>query len=149
MNPFNTFNCIGRIPNTDKIRYNFKENASDPTKNFMQGSVSIRRSLKGKDDEYYPEDLIPFKAWGHNATFMHNYINRGDYVAIVGEIRKDNNWEDEDGNMHYGELFLNVDNVRQVGPKSNTEEDTKAELSAEDKKASRAALSNRLKNKRI
>lgn len=109
MNPRNVYHCVGRIPDSDKIRFEFKENSNDENKNVFNGSISVRRSWKPKDDEYYPEDLIPFTAFGKTASYINNYVHHGDIVAAAGEIQISNNYTDKDGNMVYGKPFMLID----------------------------------------
>lgn len=150
MNALNTINVIGRIPSTDKLPFNFIEK-DEPTKNFMSFMVSVRRAYKPKDAQYAEEDLMPVKAFGHNATFIHEYIHRGDTVAIVGELRRDADWEDNDGNTHRGQLCIYADSVKSVGGKrsDNSSNDDESHAEPAPKKTSgSSALKNRLRNRK-
>lgn len=151
MNALNTVNVIGRIPATEKLPFNFIEK-DDPTKNFMSFMVSVRRAYKSKDAEYAEEDLMPVKAFGHNATFIHNYIKRGDTVAIMGELRREADWEDKDGNQRRGELCIYVDSVKSIASKSSAKSNDadEDEETVAPKKASNgaASLKNRLRNRK-
>lgn len=150
MNPNNNNTLIGRIPTSEKLKYDFKENASDAKKNFAQGLLAVRRNYKPKDEQYYPEDLIPFKAFGSSATFLGNYCQRGSTVALCGEIRKADNWENDKGELQYGQLYFHVDGVTKLAdPKGSDEESGgSAKPAAAAKAASPAKKANPLLNKR-
>ena len=107
-NPRNTITVVGRIPDTDKIRFEYINKSGEEDKGVFMGSISVRRAWKKKDDQYYPEDLIPFKAFGKAANYVNQYVHRGDTVAIVGELRKDDDYVVE-GEKRYGQLYLHVD----------------------------------------
>ena len=147
-NAFNVNNYIGRIPSTDKLPFNFIEK-DDPTKNFMSFMISVRRAYKAKDAKYAEEDLIPVKIFGHGATYVHNYINRGDTVAVAGELRRDDDWTDKDGETHRGQLCVYADSVRGIGggKKSDNESDDSGETTEAPKKTGRAALRDRVRNR--
>lgn len=121
MNANNNCTFVGRIPTTEKIKYDFHEPKNEGGTALMSGSISVRRTRKAnKDDKYAPEDLIAFKVWGKSAEYMNQYVNRGDYVSISGELQQDDDWTDDDGNKHYGRWFINVDAVSGLGARSNT-----------------------------
>lgn len=139
-NARNNNNLIGRIPATEKLPMNFIEK-DDPKNNFISFFLSVRRAYKPKDEQYYPEDLIPVKAFGHTATFVHNYVKRGDTVAVAGEIRRDDDWKDKEGNQHRGELFLYADSVSGIGSgSSNGESAGKGDESSASKRPSGGAM---------
>mgnify|MGYP002626085347 CR=1 FL=1 len=98
-NPRNALNLMGRIPSSDKFRYEFKENENE-SHNLMYGTLSVRRAYKPKDEQYYQEDLLPFKAFGKTASFMHQYIKRGDEILVSGEMRVSDSYE-KDGKTEY------------------------------------------------
>ena len=121
MNANNNCSFVGRIPATDKIKYDFHEPKKEGGVSWMSGSISVRRTRKAnKDDKYAPDDLIAFKAWGKSAEYMRDYVKRGDYVSISGELQQEDDWEDQDGNKHYGRWFINVDAVSGLGARSNS-----------------------------
>lgn len=155
MNANNMCSFVGRIPDTDKIKYEFHEPKKDGGTPWMSGSVSVRRTRKAnKDDKYAPDDLIPFKVWGKSAEYMNDYVKRGDYISISGELQQEDDWEDDEGNKHYGRWFINVDAVSGLGTRSNSaskDNDEDADASAvEDvtpKKTTAPARKNPFANK--
>ena len=144
MNANNNCSFVGRIPSTDKIKYDFHEPKKDGGTPWMSGSVSVRRTRKAnKDDKYAPDDLIAFKVWGKSAEYMRDYVKRGDYVSISGELQQEDDWEDQDGNKHYGRWFINVDAVSGLGSRSNSaqsdEDDEDESAAVEDVTPKKAA----------
>ena len=117
MNPRNNVNLLGRIPDTDKIKFEFRE-GSDEAKNLMFGSLSVRRAYKKSDEQYYSEDLIPFRAFGKTATYINQYVQRGDTVCTSGELRLGDNYE-KDGKIVYGTVYFLVENVTKINGKNS------------------------------
>ena len=111
MNPYNVCTFVGRIPTTDKIRYAYSE-AGESGRSRMNGAFSVKRSYKAKDEQYYKEDLINFVAFGAQADYMHNYVKRGDTVAVSGSLQVDK-IVDSDGNSRTYTSIV-IDNVRNV-----------------------------------
>lgn len=118
VNAYNNCNFVGRIPTSEKIRYEYTEATNEKgTNSRMSGYLSVKASTKKKDEDFYPEYLIPFVAFGNEADFMNNYIQRGTTVALNGELQV-NRREDEDGNAKiYYSIYVN--NVRTISTPSN------------------------------
>ena len=117
-NPRNSVHLIGRIPNTEKIGYNYKA-AQDPKHNVMSACISVRRAFKKKDEQYYPEDLFNIKAFGATADYMNKFVKRGDTVAIDGELQRDEDWTDKQGQTHRGGYSVRIDSITKVGGTDN------------------------------
>lgn len=148
MNPRNTVTIVGRIPATDKIRFEYINKTGEENKGVFMGSVSVRRSFKRKDDQYYPEDLINFKAFGKAADFIKNYIHRGDQVAISGELRRDDNYTNDEGKVVYGQLYLHVDvggltSIGNGSKNADTEASSVPEINAAAESGPRSLIRNR------
>lgn len=125
MNSNNTVNLAGRIPDTEKLPFKYYPGKDDEkSSGIFRGMISVRRAYKKKDDEYYPEDLIPFVAFGVKAKYINDYINRGDNVTMCGEIRREDDYEDKDGNLKSGGLALYVDDVHGFGNAKKTTKKT-------------------------
>lgn len=120
MNTQNVVILTGRIPNTDKIKYEFTQ-GEETSKNRLNGYVSVRRSYKKKDEPYYKEDLLKFVAFGQTATYLSNTVNKGDMIQLVGSIEVSDNWIDENNVTHYGQPYIKVD----TGTKVYTASDNK------------------------
>jgi single-strand DNA-binding protein len=120
MNAFNCVHLVGRIPKTDKIKYDFHEATNDNGTNArMNGSLSVQRSRKPEGEQYYPEDLIPFVAFGKTAEFMNNYVHLGDVIAIEGELEA-NTVENDEGERRTF-YSVRIDSVRKL-PRSTADE---------------------------
>ncbi len=154
MNANNMCHFVGRIPDTDKIKYDFHEPKKEGGTPWMSGSVSVRRTRKAnKDDKYAPDDLIPFKVWGKSAEYMRDYVKRGDYISITGELQQEDDWEDEQGNKRYGRWFINTDAVSGLGTRANSaskndedDEDESAAVEDAAPKKSTVSTKNPFKN---
>lgn len=117
INAFNNCHLIGRIPTSDKIKYEYTEATNEAgTNSRMSGFLSVKASMKKKDDQYYQESLIPFVAFGNEANFMHQYIARGTTVAMICEFQV-NRKEDEEGNakIYYSMLVNQVRTISSPG----------------------------------
>ena len=107
----------GRLP---RFEGTFKA-AEGEKKSFLSWSISVKRDFKGKDEQYYPEDLIPLKTFGAKADFINNFFNQGDGIVLTGRLQKADDYE-KDGQTVRGGLFLNVENVSFPEGKSNNGE---------------------------
>jgi len=150
MNALNVVNFTGRIPSTDKIPFNYKD-SEEAKSRFFSFMISVRRAYKPKDAQYYEEDLIPVKAFGGAAT-PGSWIKRGDTVQVVGELRRGEDWEDKNGEVHRGQLEVIADQIVRQGSK-NDSNDSDGEDAAPAKttpKASgaKSSLKARLMNKK-
>lgn len=78
-------------------------------------------------------------------------MKRGDTVVITGELRRDADWEDNEGNTHRGQLSVYADNVRSIASKSNNSSeggDNGSDEAPAKKPASHGSLAARLRNRR-
>ena len=119
MNVRNIVNLIGYFPDQEKMGKSvmYKEGEGDK-KSFYRGKLSVKRAFKTKEgDNKY--DFIPFTAFGHNADFIHQYVNDGDVISIQGELQISENYEDKNGNTVYGTPFVLVDAVSVISSKSS------------------------------
>lgn len=93
----------GRIPFDLEIK-----NENDEKRAFLGFSLSVRRNYKPEGEEYYPEDLLYCKAFGKTAQFINQYFNKGDNIIIEGELRRDEDYEDENGNERKGQMYVHI-----------------------------------------
>ncbi len=106
-NPRNLCHFIGRIPNHDAFNFTYTEN-EDPKRCRVNGCISVRRNYKRQDEQYYPEDIINFVAFGGTATFLNKYFKKGDTVELLGSIEQSADWTDQNGETRKGRLSLVV-----------------------------------------
>ena len=150
MNVRNIVQQIGRIPTTEKIPFKYFEK-DDPTKSFITFMISVRRNYKPKDAQYYEEDLIPVKAFGYKAKYIHENAKRGDTVTVAGDLRRDPDWEDNEGNTRRGELCIYAEDVFCHNSNNRSTDGNDSDGAATPKKTSggSSALKNRLRNRRV
>lgn len=94
----------GRLPKYEGI-YSQGEKAS-----YMLWAVSVKRDYKPEGSQYYPEDLLKFKAYGANADFIKNHFAQGDGIIIVGKLLMEDDYE-KDGQLVKGQMYVHVDKV--------------------------------------
>lgn len=99
----------GRIPNFEKALKIFNE--GDDKKAVLNGSISVRRNFKKQDEDYYPEDLLDFKAFGAQANFINKYFELGSNIILQGEVRRNENYENDKGDTVYGQMYIHVTGV--------------------------------------
>lgn len=121
MNARNTVTLIGYFPNQEKLGKSamYKE-GSDGKKSFMRSKISVKRAFKDKDgNNRY--DYITFKAFGAQADFLHNYADQegNDIIAITGELQVDDNYENDSGEIVYGQPFVMVDSAQIISSGSS------------------------------
>lgn len=83
------------------------KNADDEKRAFLGFTVSVRRNYKPEGEEYYPEDLLYCKAFGATANFINNYFGKGDNLILVGELRRDEDYE-KDGENQKGQMYVHI-----------------------------------------
>ena len=114
----NKFIANGKLPHFDGT---FKPAEGDK-KAFLSWAVSVKRDFKPEGAQYYPEDLIPFKAFGPKAEFINNFFKKGNGLIITGRLQRDEDYTDKDGNLQKGQLFLLVEDVTFAEGSKNSEE---------------------------
>lgn len=104
---------VGRIPQfKDKSPYHYTEGDGDKKQSFLSGVISLNTSYIPKDQKYPESALVPFKVWGHTADYLYNYVQPGSMVRMAFEIRRDSDWENEEGELQRGRLYLYVHDAR-------------------------------------
>ena len=102
---------------------NYKEGDGN-SKSFLSWAVSVKREYKKEDEQYYPDDLINFKACGPRADFIKKYFNQGDGIILKGRLQRDDDYTTEDGETKKGQLFVLVESVNFVGGANKDSNDT-------------------------
>lgn len=113
----NVVTIQGRIP---KIDHKYIKGDGNNKKSFYMGLLSVRRNYKGKDQEYYQDDLISIKAFGPNADFLENHFPVGSELIVNGQLMKDDDYEDSNGNKRYGQLYVLINQVYFCGSSDNS-----------------------------
>ena len=94
----------GKLPHFDG---NYKAGEGEG-KSFLSWAVSVPRDYKKPDDQYYPEDLLNFKAFGPTADFINKFFKQGDGIVISGRIQRDEDYE-KDGQTVKGQMYILVE----------------------------------------
>ena len=126
---------VGYYPDPEKMgkSVSYKEGDGDKKKSFFRGKISVKRDFKDKDGNTV-YDFLPFKAFGSQADFIHNYAKGGDIIAIDGQLRMDDNYE-KDGEVVYGQMYILADKVGIISSKNSDNEDGSKPASKPAKKA--------------
>lgn len=100
------------IPNTNgKNNFMYFE-GKEGKSSFVVFAVSTRRPYAKKDENgYYPTDIIPCKAFGATADFIHNYFQGRDAINIMGHFSYDQGGTKPDGTTYPSRLSVICDNV--------------------------------------
>ena len=81
--------------------------------------ISVKRGYMGKDGQKY--DYFSCSAYDDSAKYIRRYIQEGDYV-LIRAVLKNNNYEDEDGEMVYRDVFV-IERIELIRER-NDEEDS-------------------------
>lgn len=106
----------GKLPHFEG---NYKAGEGDK-KSFLSWAVSVQRDFKPADAQYYPEDLINFKAFGPTADFINKNFAQGDGIVLSGRIQKDDDYE-VDGETRKGQLFVLIEKASFAVGRNNGE----------------------------
>ena len=126
----NNWNGNGKLPHFDGT---YKP-AEGEKKAFLSWAVSVQRDYKPADAQYYPEDLINFKAFGPTADFINNYFKQGDGIVITGRLQRDEDYE-KDGQTIKGQLSVLVEKAMFQAGKSGGSEGSDSAPAAKAPKA--------------
>ena len=107
----NSVNVIGRLtkPNESK-QYNSQNGGGLILKN----TIAIKG--KKKDESYF----IDFTAWGKTAEYLAQYSNKGDKIAISGELVQES-WQDAQSGQNRSKISINAVNVEILSTSQNNQ----------------------------
>ena len=107
----NSVNVIGRLtkPNEPK-QYNSQNGGGLMLKN----TIAIKG--KKKDESYF----IDFTAWGKTAEYLAQYSNKGDKIAISGELIQES-WQDNQSGQKRSKISINAVNVEILSTSQNNQ----------------------------
>lgn len=107
----NSVNVIGRLtkPNEPK-QYNSQNGNGTVLKN----TIAIKG--KKKDESYF----IDFTAWGKTAEYLAQYSNKGDKIAISGELVQES-WQDNQSGQKRSKISINAVNVEILSTSQNNQ----------------------------
>ena len=107
----NSVNVIGRLtkPNEPK-QYNSQNGNGTVLKN----TIAIKG--KKKDESYF----VDFTAWGKVAEYLAQYSNKGDKIAISGELIQES-WQDNQSGQKRSKISINAVNVEILSTSQNNQ----------------------------
>lgn len=107
----NSVNVIGRLtkPNEPK-QYNSQNGGGLMLKN----TIAIKG--KKKDESYF----VDFTAWGKTAEYLAQYSNKGDKIAISGELVQES-WQDNQSGQTRSKISINAVNVEILSTSQNNQ----------------------------
>ena len=107
----NSVNVIGRLtkPNEPK-QYNSQNGGGLMLKN----TIAIKG--KKKDESYF----VDFTAWGKTAEYLAQYSNKGDKIAISGELVQES-WQDNQSGQTRSKISINAVNVEVLSTSQNNQ----------------------------
>lgn len=138
----NRVHLQGRIPTSDKLPFELI-NGDDEKRAVLRGMISVARSYKKPEEQYYPEDLLFFKVFGATAIFMNKYFKRGDNLILEGEVRKDDDYQKGEETVR-GQMYIHVIPQGCHFQKGNPKSEDGGETAAPAKAASAPAKTNPL-----
>lgn len=86
----NNVTLMGRLTAKPELK------ATPSGKSVISFSIAIDRSYQPKGEEK-KADFIPCVAWENTAEFISKWFEKGDMIAVTGEIQT-RNYEDKNGN---------------------------------------------------
>lgn len=119
----------GRLTSTPEL----KKTSSDVS--VVAFSVAVQRQFKDKQGNY-PADFINCVAWRNTAEFIAKYFEKGNLIALVGELQS-RNYEDKQGNKRTAfEVICSeahfVESKKEVSPEFKAPIATPPNVPAED-----------------
>ena len=107
----NSVNVIGRLtkPNEPK-----QYNSQNGNGLMLKNTIAIKG--KKKDESYF----IDFTAWGKTAEYLAQYSNKGDKIAISGELVQQS-WQDNQSGQNRSKISINAVNVEILSTSQNNQ----------------------------
>ena len=107
----NSVNVIGRLTKANEPKqYNSQNGGGIVLKN----TIAIKG--KKKDESYF----IDFTAWGKTAEYLAQYSNKGDKIAISGELVQES-WQDNQSGQTRSKISINAVNVEILSTSQNNQ----------------------------
>ena len=108
----NSVNVIGRLtkPNEPK-----QYNSQNGNGLMLKNTIAIKG--KKKDESYF----IDFTAWGKTAEILAQYSNKGDKIAISGELVQQS-WQDNQSGQNRSKISINAVNVEILSTSQNNQQ---------------------------
>ena len=107
----NSVNVIGRLTKANEPKQYNSQNGNGIV---LKNTIAIKG--KKKDESYF----IDFTAWGKTAEFLAQYSNKGDKIAISGELVQER-WQDNQSGQNRSKISINAVNVEILSTSQNNQ----------------------------
>lgn len=107
----NSVNVIGRLVKPNELKSYNSQNGNGTV---LKNTIAIKG--KKKDESYF----IDFTAWGKTAEYLAQYSNKGNKIAISGELVQES-WQDNQSGQKRSKISINVVNVEILSTSQNNQ----------------------------
>lgn len=107
----NSVNVIGRLTKANEPKQYNSQNGGGL---MLKNTIAIKG--KKKDESYF----IDFTAWGKTAEYLAQYSNKGDKIAISGELVQES-WQDNQSGQNRSKISINAVNVEILSTSQNNQ----------------------------
>ena len=107
----NSVNVIGRLTKSNEPKQYNSQNGGGL---MLKNTIAIKG--KKKDESYF----IDFTAWGKTAEYLAQYSNKGDKIAISGELVQES-WQDNQSGQNRSKISINAVNVEILSTSQNNQ----------------------------
>lgn len=107
----NSVNVIGRLTKANEPKQYNSQNGNGTV---LKNTIAIRG--KKKDESYF----VDFTAWGKTAEYLAQYSNKGDKIAISGELVQES-WQDNQSGQKRSKISINAVNVEILSTSQNNQ----------------------------
>jgi single stranded DNA-binding protein len=139
-NVCNTCTLIGRLGDEPEIR-------AVGDKDVAKFRLAVERTFKKRGEDKPGVDWFTVEVWGTAVQFVEDYCFKGQLVAVCGDLRRDEPWEDRKGVKHES-FTLHADSVKALqwkddekgagtGKRSRDEDDDEDDRRGSSRRSSR------------
>lgn len=107
----NSVNVIGRLTKANEPKQYNSQNGNGLV---LKNTIAIKG--KKKDESYF----VDFTAWGKTAEYLAQYSNKGDKIAISGELVQES-WQDNQSGQTRSKISINAVNVEILSTSQNNQ----------------------------
>ena len=107
----NSVNVIGRLTKANEPKQYNSQNGNGL---MLKNTIAIKG--KKKDESYF----VDFTAWGKTAEYLAQYSNKGDKIAISGELVQES-WQDNQSGQNRSKISINAVNVEILSTSQNNQ----------------------------
>ena len=107
----NSVNVTGRLTKANEPKQYNSQNGGGL---MLKNTIAIKG--KKKDESYF----VDFTAWGKTAEYLAQYSNKGDKIAISGELVQES-WQDNQSGQTRSKISINAVNVEILSTSQNNQ----------------------------